>query len=151
MSLGILLSILIVIVVLILFLRRGRKAFEKPGVEGTVTAQGAAADATRFDIVQIPADEPGAREYILRDDKTGSRIQVETVFTRARVVQVVIPRKHLGQQVEFDLYRAVAAHLPDIENWTWPPMTATGRDALVDYVRNNPGTTFYDSNGVQIR
>ncbi|RLP77549.1 hypothetical protein D9V32_03660 [Mycetocola tolaasinivorans] len=150
-TIGLILGIAIVAVVLVLFLRRSRSVFAERGTEGTVTERGGVADANRFDIVQIPADEAGAREYILRDDKTGARIQVMTVFTRARVVQVVIPKKHLGQGVEFELFQAVAANLPDVENWTWPQMTVEGRDALARYVRENPGVVFYDSNGLQIR
>lgn len=145
-------SAIIIVVVLVLFLRRGRSVFAKnTAPEGDPTATGGPADAARFELTQIPADEPGTREYILRDDATGSRIQVQTVYTRSRVVQIVIPKKHLGAGVEFVLYEALSARIPDIESWIWPPMTPTGREALAGYVRSHPGTTFIDADGFPIR
>lgn len=113
----------------------------------SVTDRGAVADARRFELTEIPPDIPGEREYILRDDETGSRVEVATVFERGRITKMVVRPKYLGQNVEFALFEAVSALLPDVRTWAWPPMTGSGRDALVTYARSHPEHTFTDYDG----
>lgn len=111
------------------------------------TDPGGPADARRFDITEIPPNVPGEREFIIRDDETGSRVEVAAVFERGRISLMAIRPKYLGQGVEFALFEAAAALLPQITVWAWPPMTGAGRDALVGYARSHPGVRFTEYDG----
>lgn len=111
------------------------------------TDPGGPADARRFDITEIPPNVPGEREFIIRDDETGSRVEVAAVFERGRISLMAIRPKYLGQGVEFALFEAAAALLPQITVWAWPPMTGAGREALVGYARSHPAVRFTEYDG----
>lgn len=106
--------------------------------------------SARFDITEIPADLPGSREFIVRDDKTGSLLQFLTVQGHGRIVSVEVPGRHRGTGVELELFEAGISAVPEIAWWTWPPTTPEGSVALVELAHRRPELTFWDASGARI-
>ena len=131
------LAVAAIIVVLALFGRRLGGAFSS-------------SSAGRFDTTEIPPLDPETREFIVRDDQTGSRLQFVTLHTRGRVVEVVVPPKHLRTGVEVDLFEAALPSAPQVSVWSWPPTTPDGYAALQIIARRMPEVTFLDANGTRV-
>ncbi|MCP2030201.1 hypothetical protein L1277_000265 [Okibacterium sp. HSC-33S16] len=130
--------IVAIIVVLALFGRRLGNVFSGPGAQA------------RFETTEIPPLDPETREFIVRDDHTGSRLQFATLHTRGRVVEVVVPPKHRRKGVEVDLFEAALPSAPNVDHWTWPPTTPDGYAALQIIARRMPDVTFLDANGTRV-
>lgn len=125
------------IIVLVLFGRRMKGAFSAEG-------------SARFDTTEIPPDDPESREFIVRDDKTGSRIQFATIHEHGRVLGIVVPAKHLRTGVEVDLFEAALPSAPQVSTWTWPQTTPDGFAALQIIARRMPDITFLDAQGNRV-
>ena len=130
-------AVVAVIVVLALFGKRLGSAFSS-------------SSANRFDTTEIPPLDPETREFIVRDDQTGSRLQFVTLHSRGRVVEVVVPTKHRRTGVEVDLFEAALPSAPSVTDWTWPPTTPDGYAALQIIARRMPDVTFLDANGTRV-
>lgn len=130
-------AVVAIIVVLALFGRRLGGAFSS-------------SSADRFETTEIPPLDPETREFIVRDDQTGSRLQFVTLHTRGRVVEVVVPAKHRRTGVEVDLFEAALPSAPSVTDWTWPPTTPDGYAALQIIARRMPDVTFLDANGTRV-
>ncbi|MFU8946239.1 hypothetical protein ACLRGF_05840 [Mycetocola zhadangensis] len=130
-------AVVAIIVVLALFGRRLGSAFSSSGSE-------------RFDTTEIPPLDPETREFIVRDDHTGSRLQFVTLHSRGRVVEIVVPPKHRRTGVEVDLFEAALPSAPHVTDWTWPPTTPDGYAALQIIARRMPDVTFLDANGTRV-
>lgn len=125
------------IVVIALFGRRMKGAFSAEG-------------SARFDTTEIPPDDPESREFIVRDDQTGSRIQFATIHENGRILGIVVPTKHLRTGVEVDLFEAALPSAPQVSTWTWPQTTPDGYAALQIIARRMPDVTFLDANGNRV-
>ncbi|MET1051409.1 MAG: hypothetical protein ABWX65_02100 [Mycetocola sp.] len=125
------------VVVIVLFGRR---------LKGLFSAEGSA----RFDTTEIPPDDPESREFIVRDDETGSRIQFSTLHEKGTVVGIVVPPKHLRKGVEVDLFEAALPSAPQVSTWTWPQTTPDGYAALQIIARRMPDITFMDAQGNRV-
>ncbi|MET0843222.1 MAG: hypothetical protein ABWY23_05200 [Mycetocola sp.] len=125
------------VVVIVLFGRRMKGAFSAEG-------------SARFDTTEIPPDDPESREFIVRDDKTGSRIQFATLHEQGRVLGIVVPAKHLRTGVEVDLFEAALPSAPQVSTWHWPQTTPDGYAALQIIARRMPDTTFLDAKGNRV-
>jgi hypothetical protein len=130
-------AVVAIVVVLALFGKRLGSAFSS-------------SSAHRFDTTEIPPLDPETREFIVRDDHTGSRLQFVTLHARGRVVDVVVPPKHRRTGVEVDLFEAALPSAPQVTDWTWPPTTPDGYVALQIIARRMPDVTFLDANGQRV-
>ncbi|AWB87026.1 hypothetical protein [Mycetocola zhujimingii] len=130
-------AIVAIIVVLALFGKRLGGAFSTK-------------EADRFETTEIPPDDPETREFIVRDDQTGSRLQFVSLHTRGRVVEIVVPAKHRRTGVEVDLFEAALPSAPNVTTWTWPPTTPDGYAALLIIARRMPDVTFLDAHGSRV-
>ncbi|RWZ64601.1 hypothetical protein ELQ92_07565 [Labedella populi] len=106
--------------------------------------------SARFDVTEIPADLPGSREFIVRDDKTGALLQFLTIQGHGRIVSVEVPARHRGTGTELELFEASLSAVPDIAWWTWPPTTPEGSVALRQLAQRRPELTFWDASGARI-
>ncbi|GHD52287.1 hypothetical protein D9V29_06900 [Mycetocola manganoxydans] len=129
--------IAMLVVVIALFGRR---------LKGAFSAEGSA----RFDTTEIPPDDPETREFIVRDDQTGSRMQFVTLHEQGRVVSIVVPQKHLRKGVEVDLFEAVVPTAPQVRRWSWPQTTPDGYAALQIIARRMPDLEFIDAQGNRV-
>ena len=129
--------IAMLVVVLVLFGRQIKAAFSGSG-------------AARFDTTEIPPDDPETREFIVRDDGTGSRLQFVTLHEQGRVVSFVVPQKHLRTGVEVDLFEAALPSAPQVVRWTWPQTTPDGYAALQIIARRMPQLEFFDARGNRV-
>ncbi|MET4638858.1 hypothetical protein [Mycetocola sp. 2940] len=125
------------VVVLALFGRQIKGAFSGSG-------------SARFDTTEIPPDDPETREFIVRDDQTGSRLQFVTLHEQGRVVGFVVPPKHLRTGVEVDLFEAALPSAPQVIRWTWPQTTPDGYAALQIIARRMPQLEFVDAKGNRV-
>jgi hypothetical protein len=127
----------LVLVVILLNARRAKSAFARP--------------YERYDTTEIPPDTPGTREFIVRDDATGARLQFVASGPSARIALVVVPPKHLGTGVEAGLFRAALPTAQGVDAWTWPPLNTDGYSMLLDLAHEFPHLAFYDAEGVRLR
>ena len=125
------------VVVIVLFGRR---------LKGLFSAEGSA----RFDTTEIPPDDPESREFIVRDDETGSRIQFATLHEKGTVMGIVVPAKHLRKGVEVDLFEAALPSAPQVSTWSWPQTAPDGYAALQIIARRMPDITFLDAQGNRV-
>ncbi|MBG6239201.1 hypothetical protein IWX78_002180 [Mycetocola sp. CAN_C7] len=125
------------VTVIILFGRRMKGAFSAEG-------------SARFDTTEIPPDDPESREFIVRDDETGSRIQFATLHEHGTVLTIVVPAKHLRKGVEVDLFEAALPSAPQVRTWTWPQTTPDGYAALQIIARRMPDIAFLDAQGNRV-
>jgi hypothetical protein len=105
----------------------------------------------RFDTTEIPPDALGTREFIVRDDATGSRLQFTTMGSTGHVVEVVVRAKHHGTGVEAALFEAALPSAPAVTSWTWPALNADGYAMVQGLARTMPHLEFFDSNGMRVR
>ena len=115
-------------------------------IKGAFSAEGSA----RYDTTEIPPDDPETREFIVRDDRTGSRLQFVTLHEQGRVVGFVVPQKHLRTGVEVDLFEAALPSAPQVVRWTWPQTTPDGYAALQIIARRMPQLEFIDAGGNRV-
>ena len=115
-------------------------------IKGAFSAEGSA----RYDTTEIPPDDPETREFIVRDDGTGSRLQFVTLHEQGRVVGFVVPQKHLRTGVEVDLFEAALPSAPQVVRWTWPQTTPDGYAALQIIARRMPQLEFIDAGGNRV-
>jgi hypothetical protein len=115
-------------------------------IKGAFAANGSA----RFDTTEIPPDDPESREFIVRDDHTGSRLQFVTLHEHGQVVSIVVPQKHLRTGVEVDLFEAALPSAPQVVRWTWPQTTPDGYAALQIIARRMPQLEFVDAKGNRV-
>ncbi|MGK9147567.1 hypothetical protein KXS11_08095 [Plantibacter flavus] len=127
----------LVLVVIIMNARRAKSAFGKP--------------YERYEVTEIPPETPGTRDFIVRDDGTGARLQFVVSGPSARIEMVVVPPKHLGTGAEAGLFRAALPAAPGVDAWTWPPLNADGYTMLLELAHEFPHLAFYDSDGIQLR
>jgi hypothetical protein len=125
------------VVVIALFGRQLKRVFSAEG-------------SARFDTTEIPPDDPETREFIVRDDQTGSRLQFVTLHEQGRVVSIVVPTKHLRTGVEVDLFEAALPSAPQVLRWTWPQTTPDGYAALQIIARRMPQLEFVDGSGNRV-
>ncbi|MFZ4893818.1 hypothetical protein ACL9RL_05145 [Plantibacter sp. Mn2098] len=105
----------------------------------------------RFDTTEIPPDTLGTREFIVRDDATGARLQFTTMGSTGHIVEVVVPHKHLGTGVEAALFEAALPSAEQVTSWTWPALNADGYAMVQNLARTMPHLALFDANGMQIR
>jgi len=127
------------VVVIVLFLRGGRRVFSRDASE-------------RFEVTEIPPDVAGAREFIVRDDQTGSRMQFVVLGEHARIVLVHVPARHLGTGVEAEMFQAAVGTTSAFidgapESWTWPPVDGSAAAEIAAYARTVPELAIYDAQG----
>jgi hypothetical protein len=115
-------------------------------IKGAFSADG----SRRFDTTEIPPDDPETREFIVRDDQTGSRLQFMTLHEQGWVVSMVVPPKHLRTGVEVDLFEAALPSAPQVVRWTWPQTTPDGYAALQIIARRMPQLEFVDAGGNRV-
>jgi hypothetical protein len=113
--------------------------------------QSTAAGANRrFDTVEIPPDIPGSREFIVRDDKTGSSFQFIVLHDYARITRVLVPKRHEGAGAERDMFVEALKRSGGVQNWAWPVSTAEGQEFLVRLSHEFPQLRFVDGYGNRI-
>ncbi len=127
-------AIVAIIVVLALFGKRLGNVFSS-------------SESERFDTTEIPPLDPETREFIVRDDQTGSRMRFATLHAHGRVLEIVVPPKHLRKGVEVDLFEAALPSALQVTDWVWPPTTPDGYAALQIIARRMPELSFRDAHG----
>ncbi|GAB3615459.1 hypothetical protein GCM10027416_00160 [Okibacterium endophyticum] len=128
------------IVMIGLFVVRSRSLFGESG-------------RRRFDTTEIPADVAGAREYIVRDDRTGASLQFSTLEGHGRVLRLDVPRRHEQKDVELELFAVALRVTVEREGgacriWTWPAVGPALATRIGAFARSRPDLELYDHLGV---